>query len=80
MVCVFVHPAGAVSAPGGVPVCGRRYADLARFAALLGLFAPLVGIFWRIFMHNILPHRHWEALAAIIAVVCFISIGVLLAL
>lgn len=29
---------------------------------------------------NILPHRHWEAIQVIIAVVCFASIGVLLAL
>jgi len=31
-------------------------------------------------MHNILPHRHWETLQAIAAIVCFISIGILLAL
>ena len=29
---------------------------------------------------NILPHRHWETLQAIIAVVSFSSVGVLLAL
>ena len=29
---------------------------------------------------NILPHRHWETVQAIVAVVCFVSIGVLLAL
>ena len=31
-------------------------------------------------MHNILPHRHWETLQAIVAVVCFAGIGALLAL
>lgn len=29
---------------------------------------------------NILPHRHWEAIQATVAVACFVSIGVLLAL
>ena len=31
-------------------------------------------------MRNILPHRHWETVQAVIAVVCFVGIGVLLAL
>lgn len=31
-------------------------------------------------MHNVLPHPKWETLQAIVAVVCFVSIGVLLAL
>ena len=31
-------------------------------------------------MHNILPHRQWETVQAVIAVVCFVGIGVLLAL
>lgn len=31
-------------------------------------------------MHNTLPHRHWETVQTIVAVVCFLSIGVLLAL
>ena len=31
-------------------------------------------------MRNILPHRHWETVQAIVAVACFASIGVLLAL
>ena len=29
---------------------------------------------------NILPHPRWETVQAIVAVVCFVSIGVLLAL
>lgn len=31
-------------------------------------------------MHNILPHRQWETVQAVVAVICFVGIGVLLAL
>lgn len=46
-----VRPAGAVSVPGGVSVCGRGQRTSARFAARGGPFcAPAALIFWRIFM------------------------------